>query len=101
MRAKRALVLGAIMAIVLAGLPAAAPAATHCRSCCAEMIPCCQMAPVAPATPPRADRQAVAPQPATGQTTELVVRTASFTPVPHARVGNRYARQLRSVVLRI
>jgi len=101
MRAKRALVLGAIMAIVLAGLPAAAPAATHCRSCCAEMIPCCQMAPVAPATPPRADRQAVAPQPATGQTMEPVVHATSFTLVPRPHVGDRYARELRSVVLRI
>jgi len=53
MRLKRALVLVAILAIAIAGLPIRVASAPKCHSCCAEIAPCCQMAPASPSTPAR------------------------------------------------
>ena len=101
MRARRAFVIGAIMAVVLAGLPLPATAATPCRSCCPEMAACCELAPVPPATPVQSDRQVLTPQPATAPLVQGVPRAASFNPLPGPPVGSRHTRRLRNVVLRI
>jgi hypothetical protein len=102
MNMKRALVLVAIVATAVAGLPVRVAAAPHCRGCCDEMAACCEMAAAPPATPATtSDRTGVTPQPATGQAVQALVHAGPCRPAPYRRIEDGCPYHLRCVVLRI
>ena len=100
---RQVLVLAAIAAVIVTGMPDRAMTARPCAGCCVQMAPCCEMVPTSPETPARIQDRLELTAPLGAGLAPQIAQVA-VTPglaSGRARLSDRHARRPRTSVLRI